>query len=368
MIRNLQHFALSVPDVEAGRRFYETFGLKAESRGERLALRCAGRDQDQVLLSEGARRRLHHLSFGTNGSDLAATKAKLEAAGVRLIDPPGAGLPGGLWFADPDGTIVNLQVAEAAAVNADPAARINAPGDFRRLGARGAPARGAVTRPRRLGHVLLFTPDVDRIVAFYTGMLGMRLSDEVRGVIAFLRTGGDSDHHVLAFAKSERPGFHHASFEVGSLDEIVLGASHVTDAGYRSAWGLGRHVIGSNFFHYLRDPCNGMAEYFWKFLYLPTLKTLTSLLNSRVHCLISARRETTTSNFVWKRRPTRRAIMKSFGRHCRRQLRGGWNGRQTTVVISCPARWRGKRSAGQMAPKVWPSCVRESPATEMSIQ
>ena len=29
MIRNLQHLALAVPDLEVGRRFYETFGLEA---------------------------------------------------------------------------------------------------------------------------------------------------------------------------------------------------------------------------------------------------------------------------------------------------------------------------------------------------
>ena len=59
------------------------------------------------------------------------------------------------------------------------------------------------------------------------------------------------------------------SFEVGSLDEIVLGAERVVEAGYRSAWGMGRHVVGSNFFHYLRDPWNGMAEYFWDIDFVP---------------------------------------------------------------------------------------------------
>lgn len=48
MIRNLQHLALTVPDVEAGRRFYEAFGLQAEDRGDHLALRCGERDQDQI--------------------------------------------------------------------------------------------------------------------------------------------------------------------------------------------------------------------------------------------------------------------------------------------------------------------------------
>jgi len=51
----------------------------------------------------------------------------------------------------------------------------------------------------------------------------MRLSDTVDGdLLAFLRTIGDSDHHALAFARSDRSGFHHASFEVGCLDEQRL--------------------------------------------------------------------------------------------------------------------------------------------------
>ena len=270
MICNLQHLALSVPDLEAGRLFYETFGLVASTRGNRLALRCAGRDQDQILLTEAPTRRIHHLSFGTTKRGLAGVKAKLEACGIRLLDPPDAGAPDGLWFHDPDGTLVNLQVAGGASPTAVPGERTNSPGDFRHLGERGAPARGAAIRPRRLGHVLLFTPDVVRATAFYTKLLGMRLSDTVGGdMLAFLRTAGDSDHHVLAFAHSDRAGFHHASFEVGSLDEIVLGAERLVAAGYRSAWGLGRHVIGSNFFHYLRDPWNGMVEYFWDIDFVP---------------------------------------------------------------------------------------------------
>ncbi len=270
MIRNLQHFALAVPDIEAGRRFYETFGLHSTARGNRLALRCEGRDQDQLVLSEGAGRRLHYVSFGTTTEGLAAAGPRLRSAGVPLLAPPGDGAPDGLWFRDPDGMLVNLQIADAAPARLEPGSRPNTPGDLRRIGARGAPARGRRTQPRRLGHVLLFSPDPLRAADFYTRLLGMQLSDTAGGgLLAFLRTAGDSDHHVLAFAKSDRPGFHHASFEVGGIDEIVQGAAQVTAAGYRSAWGLGRHVIGANFFHYLRDPWNGLAEYFWDIDFVP---------------------------------------------------------------------------------------------------
>lgn len=32
-------------------------------------------------------------------------------------------------------------------------------------------------------------------------------------------------------------------------------------AGYRQGWGVGRHVLGSNYFYYVRDPWGSYAEY-----------------------------------------------------------------------------------------------------------
>ena len=85
-----------------------------------------------------------------------------------------------------------------------------------------APARSKVdaVHPRRLSHVLRFSPDVPRIVAFYRDVLGMRLSDQSADIIAFMHAPHGSDHHVLAFAKSDRPGYHHSSWDVGSVDEV----------------------------------------------------------------------------------------------------------------------------------------------------
>ena len=121
--------------------------------------------------------------------------------------------------------------------------------------------RGVGAAPRRLGHVLLFTPDVDGQIDFYTRALGLKLSDRSGTMIAFLRC--NTDHHTLALLTSPRPGFHHASFQVGSVDEIAMGAVRMADRGWQPGWGLGRHVIGSNFFYYIRDPWGGFAEYYF---------------------------------------------------------------------------------------------------------
>ena len=67
-----------------------------------------------------------------------------------------------------------------------------------------------------------------RAVSFYEDVLGMRLSDRSGEGIAFMHAIHGSDHHVIAFAKSSAPGYHHSSWDVGSLDEArARGCSRV---------------------------------------------------------------------------------------------------------------------------------------------
>src|SRR5579885_258283 len=180
-------------------------------------------------------------------SSRAAASASTICASARTT-------PGWAWFA---------RASPRAAQPARPAeaVRLNTPGHYSRVGVPGCPAKTS-PRPYRLGHVLLFTPRLEAMLAFYTEVLGMRLSDRCGPVIAFMHLPGGGDHHVVALLRDANPGFHHASFEVGSVDEIGMGARHMMERGYRDGWGLGRHVIGSNFFHYLRDPWSSLAEYF----------------------------------------------------------------------------------------------------------
>jgi len=261
-VRSLQHVALAVPDPAIGRQFYSDFGLEAREDGKSVAMRCYGRAQDQVVMVEGPKKRLHHLCFGATPQGLAAAKSRLEQGGVRLLDAPNETPADGLWFRDPDGAMVNIRVAEPAPWRDGKELVFNYPNRYQRVATPGHPSRETKVQPRRLSHVLRFTPDIDRQIDFYTRLVGLKLSDRARSIVAFLRSGeGDSDHHILAFALGDRPGFHHASFEVANIDELGMGGAHMIDKGYRDGWGFGRHVIGSNFFHYIRDPWNSLAEY-----------------------------------------------------------------------------------------------------------
>ena len=269
-VRSLHHISLTVPDLSVARKFYADFGLEeGRGGGNNLVMRCLGRDQDQVVLVEGKKKSMHHVCFATRAGELAALKKRLEGAGVRLLDPPNETPGDGLWFRDPDGLLVNVRAAEAARWRTVPEFKINNAGHLNRVGVPGHPQRGMQVRPTRLGHTLRFTPQIEKMIDFYTRTVGLILSDRSQDIVAFMRGHGGSDHHIFGFIASDRPGFHHASFEVANIDEIGMGAAHLLDKGYRDGWGFGRHVIGSNFFHYVRDPWNSLVEYFCDIDFIP---------------------------------------------------------------------------------------------------
>ena len=67
-------------------------------------------------------------------------------------------------------------------------------------------------RPRRLGHVNLRAPDPPAAAAFYTEVLGMRLSEQIGEDLYFLRVA--TEHHNVGLRGGERAGLHHLGLEI----------------------------------------------------------------------------------------------------------------------------------------------------------
>mgnify|MGYP001765274939 CR=1 FL=1 len=107
------------------------------------------------------------------------------------------------------------------------------------------------------------------IPLFLSNVLGMRLSDRSGDGIAFLHAVHGSDHHVVAFAKSEAPGYHHSSWDMAALEDVGLGGMQMAAKGRTRGWGPGRHVLGSNYFWYVQDPWGSFAEYSADIDYVP---------------------------------------------------------------------------------------------------
>jgi len=267
-VHSIDRFVFTVPDLAVAQRFYESFGLDVRATANRLDLYTFGQPHCWASLhAGGARKRLEYVSFGIHAEDVDAMRVRIAHHGIAC-EPHPLAEPGGLWLRNPDGTPLQLVVAPKVSPSAksvpNPRASI-APGQ----GA--APARSKLqpVRPRALSHVLFFTSDVERMVRFCREVLGLRLSDRSADIVAFLHGAHGSDHHLAAFAKSHGPGLHHSSWDVGSIDEVGAGAEQMRAAGYDRGWGLGRHVLGSNYFHYVRDPWGSFAEYSFDIDFVP---------------------------------------------------------------------------------------------------
>ena len=269
-IHSLDRFHFVVPDLPVAQNFYSEFGLDVSAKSDSLSLGTYGHPHTWGTVGEGPRKKHSHMSFGAFEEDIDRFAERLRSMGIKRLDPPPGIDSNGLWFHDHDGNLVEIKVAQKSSPDEKSQFAIRRAGPNER----GAPFRSTMkrTHPRRLAHVLMFTTDVRKAIEFYTRVLGMRLSDHSGDNIAFLHGIHGSDHHMIAFARSNSPGHHHFSWDVGTVDEIGEGAMHMLDKGYPKGWGLGRHVLGSNFFHYVRDPWGSYSEYSADIDYIPVDK------------------------------------------------------------------------------------------------
>lgn len=259
-VHSVDRFVFTVPDVAEAQRFYTSFGLDVRREGSRIDLHTFGHPHRWAsVFEDGERKQLQYVRFGIFAEDDAAFRQRVSALGIGIAPHP-LGDDQGVWLRDADGVATQLVVAPKVSPSAktvlDPPAAV-------RPGQGAAPSRSRVqpVHPRALSHILRFSPDVPRTVKFMQDVLGLRLSDKAADVIAFLHTPHGSDHHLVAFAKAHAPGLHHSSWEVGSIDEVGRGAEQMRNAGWSQGWGVGRHVLGSNYFNYVRDPWGSFCEY-----------------------------------------------------------------------------------------------------------
>jgi catechol 2,3-dioxygenase-like lactoylglutathione lyase family enzyme len=258
------------PDLQEATAFYEAFGLAVSIEADGLLrLRTYGDPHVWAVIGTGPRKRVAYAAFGAFEDDLERFEQRLDALGVPREPPPAtpAGDKRDLWFRDPNGMLLCIRAAPKVMPDSKDT-RVSRPCS---AGERGAPLRAdaPVVRPRRLAHTLFFTPDIDASIAFYTEVLGLRLSD-CAGPVAFLHGAHGSDHHLIAFAQSTRSvGYHHSAWDVATINEVGLGAAQMAAAGHDRGWGFGRHVLGSNYFYYVRDPWGSYAEYSFDIDYVP---------------------------------------------------------------------------------------------------
>ena len=268
-VHSVDHINMIVPDLKVAQTFYTGFGLDVREEGNHLGLYTSGHEQRWGRVGEGGSKKLTYVSFGAYAEDIEPLRARLKQSDAEQLDPPAGFESNGIWFHDPDGTLIEIKVAVKSSPNEKTDASAFASSSPPGIQGSVARSKAPFVAPRRLAHILIFTTDVGRAIRFYENVVGLRLSDRAGDGVAFMHGIHGSDHHMVAFAKSNGPGLHHLSWDVGSVHEVGLGAMQMADRGFSRGWGLGRHVLGSNYFHYVRDPWGSYCEYSSDIDYVP---------------------------------------------------------------------------------------------------
>ena len=253
-LHRLTSITIAVPNVEPTARYYAEFGL-TRNHG-RFSTADGG---EQLRIVAGPSRRLIELSIGVDDPDdldrVAGRLATLGISAQRDQDRVSA-------VEIHSGARVVVKIMPRISQTPTGITSYNSPGHTNRENRR-APAvlRDDSIRPRKLGHVVIGSPDLEASQRFFIDGVGFKISDQVPGIAAFLRCS--TDHHNLLIQPSPVAFLHHTSWQVDDVDEVGRGATRMLDGHpERHVWGLGRHSIGSNFFWYLRDPAGTFSEYY----------------------------------------------------------------------------------------------------------
>ncbi|GAA4600569.1 VOC family protein [Actinoallomurus liliacearum] len=254
-LHRLNSVTIGVPQVAETARYYADFGLAPDSDGWFTTV-DGGR---QLRVVPSPARRLVEINIGAGDhDDIARIDRRLARLGVTAeVDGDRLAAVEPLSEAR-----VVVEVTGPLHQPALPAPPYNAPG----AAARGTGRAPGILRehpvtPRKLGHVVIGSVDQEATQRFFTDGIGLKISDVVPGMAAFLRCS--TDHHNVLVTQAPVNFLHHTSWQVDDVDEIGRGAARMLDEHpERHVWGLGRHHIGSNFFWYLKDPAGNFSEYY----------------------------------------------------------------------------------------------------------
>ena len=263
-IVGLDSLIYGVDDMAAAERFWSDFGLKRVGRGaRRLVFETAEKTTIEVCraddpslppgLAQG--NTVREVIWGVSArKDLDAIAAALGKDRAVRRDRDGT-----LHSTDHLGYAIGFRKSRIRPVRCK-RVPLNTPGNPGRVDARGKIYERA--QPQQLSHVVLLAPDLEGQKDFYVKRLGFKISDWYPGRGYFTRAPGSHEHHNLFLLKAgDAIGFHHVAFEVRDIHEVFGGGLHMTDRGWKTHLGPGRHPISSCYFWYFKNPCGGAAEY-----------------------------------------------------------------------------------------------------------
>ncbi len=247
------------------------FGLRLTLRQpDRLFMRGVGTSPYCYVVLRGPEARFVGLGLSVESlDDLNKLAACPEGSPIEDVDWPGGGKR--VSMVDPAGFRVDAIWGQSAVAPLPhrAAIKLNEPDHFVRVDStqRPPPAPPEITK---LGHVLLEVANYQAVCAFYTGRFGFIPSDVCvlpngEPAATFFRLNlGDTpaDHHTLALTINFAAGYGHSAYEVADADAVGMGQKVLQKKGWRHAWGIGRHILGSQIFDYWNDPWGAKHEHY----------------------------------------------------------------------------------------------------------
>ena len=118
---------------------------------------------------------------------------------------------------------------------------------------------------RKIGHVGLYCRDVERMVEFYTQVLGFPVSDRNEKGMVFLRFGADHHSFVLAPADEKPSGptvLQQIALEVGDLEELKRIRRYLVTKGARVLGPIKHEGPGSDYTFDFEDPEGNRLQFF----------------------------------------------------------------------------------------------------------
>ncbi|NYE23491.1 VOC family protein [Pigmentiphaga litoralis] len=243
-LHDIRYVRLGTPDLDASVKYAtDVLGLEvAERSNKTVYLRSDSRDHTLVYFEGDARD--HTAAFEVDTArELDDALQTLENAGVRAVrgtaeEAEQRHARDFIRFNDLSGNRIELVFAPHHSGR-------------RFFGSRDAGITG-------FSHIGLRTLDGRRDEAFWTTLLGAKVSDRI-GEAALLRI--DDVHHKIALFPSSFPGVQHINHQVESIDDVMRAYYILRERNIPIRFGPGRHPTSGAMFLYFEGPDSMIYEY-----------------------------------------------------------------------------------------------------------
>ncbi len=257
-------------NLDKATSFFEDFGLVVTDRSaDRIYFRGREGKSVTLVLQHGDDNRLAALGLRTSMNDLN----KVSQVYSTSIQNNARELGGEyVSISDPNGVAIELcnGLRQFEQIGRKPDQPHNESAHKARIG---EPVRCQIEAPtvNRLGHSVMAVAEIKTSIEWYQNNLGMIVSDFqfIEGdnlpAIAFMRFDlgpTPTDHHSIALASIIETGHVHSAFEMEDFEEVAIAGEWVRRQGYTHAWGMGRHILGSQIFDYWREPDGDLFEHY----------------------------------------------------------------------------------------------------------